>query len=322
MEPSEFREIRYEVRGEAAIITLHRPEQLNAFTPRMAAELMAAFDLTDADDEVRGVVVTGAGRAFCAGADLSLGGDTFDLTEAAAAGGRGVAGNGMVHDGDRSVPADLGGVVVLRIHRSRKPVIAAINGSAVGVGLTMTLPMDIRLVADNAKLGFVFVRRGITPDGCATWFLPRLVGIGTAQDWVLTGRHFTPTEAYAAGLVTEVLPAIDPSLVDGSMADDVIGTGGVLDVALAIVDEIAEHTAPVSASLSRGLMWQGLMAETPEDAHRAESFALWGRGRSADVREGVTAFIERREVDFPDRVGTSDEIAEVWERDTGGRRTR
>ena len=176
-ESQEFREIRYEVRGPAAVLTLHRPDRLNAFTPRMAREVMAAFDLSDADDRVRGVIMTGEGRAFCAGADLALGGATFDLTEAAAGGDRGVAGVGFVGEGDDRAPADLGGVVVLRIHRSLKPVVAAINGPAVGVGLTMTLPMDVRLAVAGSKLAVPFVKRGIATDGCASWFLPQRYGV-------------------------------------------------------------------------------------------------------------------------------------------------
>lgn len=289
-EAAGYRQIRYEVSDHVAVITLDRPDAMNAFTPRMARELMDAIDRTDADDDVRAVVVTGAGRAFCAGADLSGGGDTFDLSDVPS---DGVAGVGLVRDGEESVPADLGGVVVLRLHRSLKPIIAAVNGSAVGIGLTMTLPMDIRVVADGAKLGFVFVRRGISPDGCATWFLPRLVGMSAAMEWVASGRTFTAAEALHAGLVSSVAP-------DGASA---------LAAAMHTAREIAANAAPVSSAVSRSLMWQGMAADTPEEAHRHESFALWLRGRSADVREGVSAFLERRPATFPDRVSTSEEVA-------------
>lgn len=291
-DPSEFREIRYEVRGSTAVVTLHRPERLNAFTPRMAHELMSAFDLSDADDEVRGVVVTGEGRAFCAGADLAMGGRTFDLTEVAAGGERGVAGVGMVGEGDERVPADLGGVVVLRIHRSLKPVVAAINGPAVGVGLTMTLPMDVRLVVAGSKLAVPFVRRGIATDGCASWFLPRVVGVSTALEWVSTGRTFLTDEALAAGLVRTVYDDRDV----------------MVRAAIELVDEIASNAAPVSVSVSRQLIKDALTSGGPEEAHARESLAIYRRGRSGDAREGVTAFMEKRDAVYPDRVSTSDEV--------------
>lgn len=201
---ADTREILYEVVDGAAVVTLNRPDALNAFTPHMFVEFVGALDRAEADDDVNAVIVTGAGRAFCAGADLSGGGDTFDLTEASQDGGDQGAGLGMVGDEPWRVPADLGGALVLRIARATKPVIAAINGSAVGVGLTMTLAMDLRYVADGAKLGFPFVRRGISPDGCATWYLPRLVGMAKAQEWVLTGRLFGADEALATGLVNGV----------------------------------------------------------------------------------------------------------------------
>lgn len=291
-DPSEFREIHYEVRGPAALITLHRPDRLNAFTPRMAHEVMSAFDRSDADDDVHGVVVTGSGRAFCAGADLARGGETFDLTAVAAGGERGVAGVGLVGQGDERVPADLGGVVVLRIHRSLKPVIAAINGPAVGVGLTMTLPMDVRLAVAGSKLAVPFVRRGIATDGCASWFLPRVVGVSTALEWVSTGRTFLTEEAHAAGLVRTVFDDRDVMLA----------------AAFALVDEIASNAAPVSVTVSRQLIKDALISGGPEEAHARESLAIYRRGRSGDAREGVTAFIEKRDADFPDRVSTSDEV--------------
>src|SRR5687768_16582378 len=184
-----FEEIRYEVADHVLTITLDRPDRLNAFTPTMGRELIEAFDRADADDDVRAVIVTGEGRGFCAGADLGGGGDTFDWRD--------------LQEGDE-VPRDTGGVVSLRIFDSTKPVIAAINGPAVGVGITMTLPMDVRLVAEVAKIGFVFARRGIVPEACSSWFLPRIVGISRAMEWVATGRVFSAEEALAGGLVRSV----------------------------------------------------------------------------------------------------------------------
>jgi enoyl-CoA hydratase/carnithine racemase len=275
---SEFEEIRYEVADRVLIITLNRPERLNAFTPTMGRELIEAFDRADADDDVRAVIVTGAGRGFCAGADLERGGSTFDWRDR--------------QDGD-AVPRDGGGRVALRIFDSTKPVIAAINGPAVGVGITMTLPMDIRLAADGARMGFVFTRRGIVPEACSSWFLPRLVGIGQAMEWVATGRVFSAEEALAGGLVRSLHPA-----------------GELLDAARALAGEIAEHTAPVSVALSRRLLWTMLGAGHPMEAHRADSRAMFARGQSGDAREGVTSFLEKRPAEFPDRV--SDGLPEVF----------
>ena len=292
IDPGEFRHITYELRGAAALITLDRPDRLNAFTARMAAELMAALDLSDADDRVRGVVVTGSGRAFCAGADLSMGGETFDLSEVASGVDRGVAGVGMVGEGDERVPADLGGAVVLRIHRSLKPMVAAINGPAVGVGLTMTLPMDVRLAVAGAKLAVPFVRRGIATDGCASWFLPRVVGVSTALEWVSTGRTFLTDEALAGGLLRTVYEDAE----------------SMLAAAFDLVDEIAGASAPVSVTVSRQLIADALMSGGPDEAHVRESLAIYRRGRSGDAREGVTAFMEKRPAVFPDRVSTSDEV--------------
>jgi enoyl-CoA hydratase/carnithine racemase len=273
----EFETLRYEVADHALTITLDRPERLNAFTEAMGAELIEAFDRADRDDEVRAVIVTGAGRGFCAGMDLQAGGSTFDYGERP----------------DGEVPRDGGGRVVLRIHECLKPVIAAINGPAVGVGITMTLPADIRLVAESARMGFVFTRRGIVPEACSSWFLPRLVGISQAMEWVATGRVFTAQEALAGGLVRSVHP-----------------DGELLDAARALVAEIAQHTAPVSVALARQLLWSGLGAAHPMEAHRADSRAMWARGRSADAREGIASFLEKREPRFPDRV--SDGLPDVF----------
>lgn len=273
-----FEEIRYEVADQVLTITLNRPERLNAFTPTMGRELMEAFDRADADDDVRAIIVTGEGRGFCAGADLGGGGDTFDWRD---------------RQNADEVPRDGGGQVTLRIFESTKPVIAAINGPAVGVGITMTLPMDIRLVAEGAKIGFVFTRRGIVPEACSSWFLPRLVGISQAMEWVATGRVFSAQEALSGGLARSVHPPSE-----------------LLGAARALAEEISRHTAPVSVALSRRLLWAMLGAEHPMDAHRADSRAMFSRGQSADAREGVTSFLEKREPEFTDRV--SDGLPEVF----------
>ena len=267
-----FEEIRYEVADHVLTITLDRPDRLNAFSPTLARELIEAFDRSDADDDVRAVIVTGAGRGFCAGADLGGGGGTFDWRDR--------------DGGDTGVPRDGGGQVTLRIFDSLKPVIAAINGPAVGVGITMTLPMDVRIAASGAKIGFVFARRGIVPEACSSWFLPRLVGISQAMEWVATGRVFDAEEALAGGLVRSVHPA-----------DEVLG------VAQELAAEIASEAAPVSVALARRLMWTMLGASHPMEAHRADSRAMFARGQSADTREGVQSFLEKRDAVFTDRVG-------------------
>jgi enoyl-CoA hydratase/carnithine racemase len=266
----EFTEIRVDVADGIQTITLDRPERMNAFTPTMRTELLAAFDRADEDDDVRVVIVTGEGRAFCAGADLGRGAETFDA--------RGRMPEGAPH-------RDSGGEVALRIFASHKPVIGAINGAAVGIGITMTLPMDIRLAADGAKIGFVFARRGIVPEACSSWFLPRIVGISRAMEWVATGRVFRADEALDAGLVRSV-----------HAADELLPT------ATALAREIADNAAPVSVALSRQLLWNMLGAAHPMDAHRADSRAIFLRGQSADAAEGVTAFLEKRDAVFPDRV--------------------
>jgi enoyl-CoA hydratase/carnithine racemase len=274
-----FEEIRYEVADHVLTITLNRPDRLNAFTPTMARELIEAFDASDADDDVRAVIVTGAGRGFCAGADLGGGGGTFDWSDR--------------DGGESGVPRDGGGRVSLRIFDSLKPVIAAINGPAVGVGITMTLPMDVRIAAAGAKIGFVFARRGIVPEACSSWFLPRLVGISQALEWVETGRVFTAEEALAGGLVRSVHPAEE-----------------VVDAARALALEIASEAAPVSVAVARRLMWTMLGASHPMEAHRADSRAMFARGQSADAHEGVTSFLEKRPAQFADRV--SDGLPELF----------
>jgi len=266
----DFETITYEAADGVLTITLDRPDRLNAFTSQMGRDLIAAFDAADEDDDVRAVIVTGAGRAFCAGADLGGGSQTFDWSEVQT---------------DDAVPRDTGGTVSLRIFESRKPVIAAINGPAVGVGVTMTLPMDVRLVVKGAKLGFVFVRRGIVPEACSSWFLPRIVGISQAMEWVATGRLFDASEALSGGLVRSVHPE-----------------NKLLGAARALATEIAGNTAPVSVALGRRLLWDMLGAAHPMDAHRADSRAMFARGQSADAREGVMSFLEKRPPVFTDKV--------------------
>ena len=242
-----------------------------------------AFDRADADDEVRAVIVTGAGRGFCAGADLAGGGETFDYRARKSAG----AGE---------TPRDNGGELTLRIFRSTKPVIAAINGPAVGVGATMTLPMDVRLAADDARMGFVFARRGIIPEACSSWFLPRVVGISHAMEWVTTGRVFSAQEGLEGGLLRSLHPKEE-----------------LLDAAHALAREIAENTAPVSVALARQLMWRMLGAEHPMLAHRADSRGMVARGQSRDAVEGITAFLEKRPASFPDHVSEGlPEIMPWW----------
>ena len=263
-------EITTELSDHVLTITLNRPDRLNAFTATMGDELRAAFDQADADDEVRVVIVTGAGRGFCAGADLERGSETFTKRE---------------HEDPDAVPRDGGGRLTLRIFECTKPVIAAINGPAVGIGATMTLPMDVRLASETARIGFVFSRRGIVPEACSSWFLPRVVGISRAMEWVATGRVFDAQEALEGGLVRSVHPA-----------------GELLDAAGALAREIADNAAPVSVALARQMMWRMLGAEHPMVAHRADSRGMYFRGRSADAAEGITSFLEKRPAQFPDRV--------------------
>ena len=265
-----YEQITAEAEAGLLTITLNRPDRLNAWTPTMGQELMAALDAADADDAVRVIIVTGAGRGFCAGADLQGRGSTFDWRER--------------QSGD-AIPRDGGGRFTLRVFDCSKPVIAAINGPAVGVGATMTLPMDIRLAADDARIGFVFARRGIVPEACSSWFLPRAVGISQAMEWVTTGRVFSAQEALAGGLVRSLHPRDE-----------------LLDAARALAAEIAENTAAVSVALARRMMWRMLGAEHPMLAHRADSRGMLSRGRSADAAEGITSFLEKRPARYPERI--------------------
>ena len=270
---SDFSEILYDVVDQVATITLHRPEKMNAFTGTMMNELLRAFDRTDADDDVRAVIVTGSGdRAFCAGADLSAGDKTFSR------------GGSDIQTG-AGVPRDGGGMVSLRIFDSKKPVIGAFNGAAVGVGVTMTLPMDIRIASTTARFGFVFARRGIVPEAASSWFLPRVVGISQALEWSLSGRVFDAEEALAGGLVRSLHEPDD-----------------LLPAARAIAADIAQHTAPVSVALTRQMMWRMLGADHPMRAHAADSRAILERGRSADTSEGVMSFLEKRRASYTDLV--------------------
>ena len=280
-----FETILYDVADGVATITLNRPERLNAFTTQMMMDMIAAFDLSDADDGVRVVIVTGAGRGFCAGADLTGGGDTFDRSgpqdpqrEA-----------GRVGD----VLRDGGGRLTLRIFDSLKPVIAACNGPAVGVGVTMQLAMDIRLASTEARYGFVFARRGLNPEAASSWFLPHLVGPQTALEWCFTGRVFPASEAKEKGLVRS-LHAPDE----------------LLPAAYALAREIADNTAPVSVALTRQLIWRMAGAQHPMEAHMADSRGIQQRGAQRDVREGVNSFLEKRPPRFPDKV--SADLPDIW----------
>lgn len=271
-------DISVEVEDKILTITLNRPDRLNAFTNVMRDELIAAFDQADADDNIRCVIVTGEGRGFCAGADLGDGGDTFNTDR---------------EGQDGAVWRDGGGQVSLRIFESKKPVIAAINGPAVGVGVTMTLPMDIRIASTTAKFGFVFSRRGIVPEACSSWFLPRIVGIQQALAWTFSGRVFPAEEALKGGLVQEVT---DP--------DD------LLPRARAIATEIAENTAPVSVALTRQMMWRMLGADHPMEAHKIDSRGIAQLGISPDVKEGVESFLEKRAPEF--RMKPSEDMPDFY----------
>ncbi|MGH7366234.1 MAG: crotonase/enoyl-CoA hydratase family protein [Candidatus Rokuibacteriota bacterium] len=264
-----FEALRYEVADGVATVTLNRPDKLNALNTMMLEELLAALDEADADDAVRVLIVTGAGRAFCAGADLSGGGQTFDR----AAGDRVARGRGEAPGEHR----DGGGRVTLRIFDMKKPLIAAINGPAVGFGITMTLPMDVRIASTSARIGFVFARRGVVPEAASTWFLPRLVGPSQAAEWVYTGRVFPAEEALQGRLVSRIVPP-----------------ERLLPVARELALEIARNTSAISVALSRQLMWRLLGAEHPMEAHRLDSRCMDWTGRSPDAYEGVTSFLEKR----------------------------
>ncbi|MBX9731382.1 MAG: crotonase/enoyl-CoA hydratase family protein [Sphingomonas sp.] len=289
----DFETITLAVDGGIATITLNRPDRMNAFTDQMMADLIAAFDATDADDAVRAVIVTGAGRAFCAGADLAGGDATFDYAQREGEDGP-VQADGSVNFAHEAV-RDTGGRVALRIFASLKPVIGAINGAAVGIGATMQLPMDFRLASDTARFGFVFARRGIVPEAASSWFLPRLVGIGQALEWCYSGRVFGAAEALKGFLVRSV-----------HAPDD------LLPAARALALELTADSAPVSVAMTRRMMWTMLGAGHPMDAHRLDSRGVWVRGGSADAKEGVTSFLEKRDAVFTDRVSEAWPLAADW----------
>ena len=280
-----FETILLDAEDGIATLTLNRPDKLNAFTGQMMVDMIKAFDLTDADDDVRAVIVTGAGRGFCAGADLSAGGSTFDRT------GRQDESREEGRVGD--VLRDGGGRLTLRIFDSLKPVISACNGPAVGVGVTMQLAMDLRLASTAARYGFVFARRGLNPEAASSWFLPHLVGVQTALEWCYTGRVFPASEAKERGLVRSVHEPDD-----------------LLPAARALAREIADNTAPVSIAITRQLIWRMAGAAHPMDAHMADSRGIQIRGAMKDVREGVTSFLEKRPPNFPDKV--SKDLPDVW----------
>jgi enoyl-CoA hydratase/carnithine racemase len=273
----EFQTLTLTARDGVAVMTLNRPEQLNAFNVQMRDEMVAAIDATDADDAVRAVVVTGAGRAFCAGADLSAGGATFDSRQRADPSAGQLTVNGVRRDG--------GGLVSLRFYRSLKPIIGAINGAAVGIGATMLLPMDVRLASTQARFGFVFARRGITPEAASSWFLPRLVGMQTALEWCISGRVFDAQEAHHRGLVWSVF---EPE--------------ALLEAAIAMAVNMTRDSAPVSVAITRQMLWRMAGARHPMHAHRLDSRAIQSRGQALDVREGVEAFLAKRQAQWPNRI--------------------
>jgi enoyl-CoA hydratase/carnithine racemase len=279
MNTPEFETLTLTVADAIATITLNRPQQMNAFNLTMMQELIRAFDLTDADDDVRAVIVTGAGKAFCAGADLSSGADTFDYGQKGRDNAPDPLANGVHRDG--------GGLVSLRIFRSLKPVIGAINGAAVGVGATMSLAMDIRLASEKARYGFVFTRRGIVPEAASSWFISRAVGLSTALEWCFTGRLINADEARERGLVRSV-----------HTPDE------LYPAAVAIAREIADNTAQVSVAMTRQMLWRTAGAEHPMAAHELDSRAIQARGAAEDAREGVASFLEKRAAEYPNRVST------------------
>jgi len=288
MATEQFETIQFGISDSIATITLNRPERMNAFTTEMRQEICKALDLTDGNDDVRAVIFTGAGKAFCAGADLSSGGKTFDFKA------RADEARESMRVGD--VYRDGGGIVSLRLFESRKPIIGAINGAAVGVGVTMQLPMDIRLASNKARFGFVFNRRGITPEAASSWFLTKAVGMQTALEWCYTGRLFDADEALAKGLVRSVHEPED-----------------LLPAARAIAAEIATNAAPVSVALTLQMMWRMASVEHPMTAHEIDSRSIQARGQSADAREGIASFLEKRPAMFTDKVsGDMPEFYPWW----------
>ena len=284
---SNYEQIKTEIDADGImVLTLHRPEAMNAFTARMMHEIIDAFDKADADDAVRAIVITGDGeRAFCAGADLSQGDKTFNYAERSDGGKKSAV---LSDDGDVDWSSedirDGGGMVTLRIYESLKPVIGAINGAAVGVGVTMQLPMDVRIASDNARFGFVFARRGIVPEACSSWFLPRIVGISQALQWCYSGEVFGAEEALKGGLVSEIVPQAD-----------------LLTRAKEVALQMTQMSSPVSVAMTRQMLWRMMGADHPMEAHKVDSKAIFGRGRQSDAKEGVMSFLEKRAPEFADK---------------------
>ncbi len=280
------------------LITLNRPAKLNAFTVEMMREIIDALDKADQDDEVRVIIFTGAGRGFCAGADLSAGAETFDYEKRE---DRPERHTPRLADGSPDYASqkmrDGGGLTSLRLYGCLKPIIAAFNGPAVGVGITMMLPADIRLASHEARFGFVFTRRGVVAEACSSWFLPRLVGIAQAQEWMLTGRVFDAEEAWQGGLVRSLHEPDE-----------------LLPAAFALAREIADNTAPVSVTMVRRMMWSMLGADHPMEAHKVDSRGIFALGRAADAREGIMAFLEKRAAQFPGKVSEDMPSFFPWEK--------
>lgn len=272
----DYEQIRLERDGPAAIITLDRPDNYNAYTAQMGQELAAAIQQCDGDDSVRVVILTGAGRHFCVGADMSAGAVSFDTSE----GGAGAKNFGVRENGKRDGAGFVGA-----LYNSLKPTIAAFNGAAVGVGITLALPTDIKIAASTAKFGFVFTQRGLPPEAGSAWFLPQIVGLPQALKWCLTGRVFDAAEALEGGLVSEV-----------------VAPDEVLPAALKLAHEIARNTAPVSVALTRQLLWRYGPDSAPFDLLAKDGAFALALGASDDVKEGVGAFLEKRAPAFPGKV--------------------
>ena len=283
----EFECILYDVKDKVLTITLNRPDRLNAYTGQMQSNLIEAFDKAGKNDDIRAIIVTGAGRGFCAGADLGAGGNTFN---------REVRNNKGETEGIKDDPEwmrDGGGRTTLAIFDCPKPIIAAFNGPAVGVGVTMTLPMDIRIASEEAKFGFVFARRGLVPEAASSWFLPRVVGINKALEWTFSGRVFSPEEAKEGGLIRSIHPA-----------------DKLLEEANKIAQEIVENTSAVSVAMTRQMLWKLLGADHPMEAHKVDSRAIYELGQGGDAKEGVESFLEKRPPEFPSKV--SEDMPEFY----------
>tara|TARA_B100001245_G_scaffold199294_1_gene158782 strand:+ start:864 stop:1766 length:903 start_codon:yes stop_codon:yes gene_type:complete len=289
----EFETLRYEIEDQVLLLTMNRPERLNAFNSQMQREFLEALDHADTDDEIRVVIVTGEGRGFCAGADLSKGAETFDYDNQAEEAKADRASNEGRQEGSNAWLRDGGGLLSLRIYEFNKPIIAAINGPAVGVGVTLTLPMDIRIASTQARIGFVFSRRGIVPEACSSYFLPRVVGVSKALEWAYSGKVFDADEALRGGLVRSVHEPED-----------------LLPTARAIASEIAENTSAISVTMIRHMMWRMLGADHPMEAHKVDSRGIFHLGRGADAREGVVSFLEKRPADFTMKI--SEDLPEFF----------